>query len=387
MLLLFIIGSIFSHYTTAFIFFGVFFAVFIIDKIFSRFEEKKDYQLVDLPLLIFFSSAMFFWFGQINNFSTTGVRFILFRLNIFNDLLQTDVDKYVAPGLRLTSYTWYFTKFVQVIIFVLIGLGVLFVLYTWFQKEIQRKKIPRFDITMNRTLFLMGVVCLVILFLIICAPFIFFQYDTGRPFELTLVVLPVFMVIGASNLMKMVCGREKNSGSKGNIFKRFQPMAGYCRSHQSKIVSIILLFFLVPHLLLATGITYQIDKVPSSIILNSPKDFKSMDFGFAYIYDQDAMALQWINLHGSEKEKIISDDYGGAKVLSQINGPRKYRSTLTYLPPEDLSRGDIFITAISEYFHTFRNFGWEEAEINSYEWILHQKNKVYSNGAVLYKRL
>ena len=368
MLLLFIPGSIFSHYTTSLIFFGIFFFVYLMDIALSRFESRRENQPVNLPLLIFFISAIFFWYGQINDLSATGIRFLSLRLNIFNDLIGKDVSKYIYPSLKMSSSLWYFIKISQAIIFVLIGIGVLFAIYSWVQKTIQKKSVPRFFVSIDRTLFLMGIVTLGILVGITFAPFMFFGYDTGRTLELILVVLSVFLIIGACNFFSLIFGNKN-----------------YFKTHQNKIVSGILLVLLVPHLLFATGISYQFDGIPYSIILNSPKNSKTMDYGYVYIYDQDAMALQWVKANSPREGHIISDDYGKSKIASQLNAPY-IRSIAGFDQPEDtLLRGYIFITVINDYHQTFKSFNWNETKINTIEPILSQKNKIYSNGAVLYR--
>jgi uncharacterized membrane protein len=383
MLMLFIAGSVFSHYTTSLIFFGIILLVYGMDTVISRFEHHKEIQTINLPLIIFFISAVFFWYGQVYNLSATGIRFIFFRLDIFNDLLEKDVGKYIGPALKMSSSLWYFTKFTQVLVFVLIGMGVLFAIYSWFQKEIQGNK-PAYPVPIHRTLFFMGFVGLGMLALIIFAPFLFFGYDTGRTLELILVVLPVFLVIGACNCFNLVFDPGNSFFLPKRLLRKIQPLIQYGKNNQKKIVAVFLLFLLVPHLWLATGITYQLDGVKNSVILNSPKDFKLMDFGYAYVFDQDAMALQWIKVHVNDKQRIISDGFGDSKIGSQVNRLRRYPTTIMDLSERQLMAESVYISFINEYYGTFRNSDWNEVNITTYGAALNQKNKVYSDGAALF---
>ena len=211
-------------------------------------------------------------------FSQREYNSVIFRITIFNDLLKKDVSKYIYPSLKYSSFLWHFTRFTQVIIFVLMGIGILFVFFSWVQKKIQRNSFPKFIVNINRDLFFMGIVALGLLLCIVFAPFLFFGYDTGRTKELIDIILPVFLIIGAYNFFILVLWQENLHCSKMKFHKKILPLINYCKSNKNQIISGILLFLLIPSLLFATGITYQLDGIPYSIIIKFSKNFKKYRF-------------------------------------------------------------------------------------------------------------
>jgi uncharacterized membrane protein len=385
--MLFIAGIVLSHYTTALIFLGIISLVYLIDFVFNRNENRKENRFVNLPLILYLTSLIFFWYQQIiNNVFTTGIYVAILRITIFNDLLKQDVSQYIYPSLRYSSFLWHFTRFSQVLIFVLMGIGILFVFISWVQKKIQRNSFPKFIVNINRDLFFMGIVALGLLLCIVFAPFLFFGYDTGRTKELIDIVLPVFLIIGACNLFTLVSWQENLHCSNMKFHKKFLSLINYCNANKKQIISGILLFLLIPSLLLATGITYQLDGLPYSIILNSPKNSKDNDFGFFYIFDQDAKALQWIKVHSDKDAQVFSDAHGNSKITSLINQKSTlYQKSLLELSEQSTLEGGIFLTVTNEYYDIFKDSNWKESKITQFQYILNQKNKIFANGAVLYK--
>jgi len=386
--MLFGAGIIFSHYTTALIFVGIIFLAYLSDVIISKFDNREENKnrFINLSLIFYFISLVFFWYQQIiNNVFTTGINSVIFRIVIFNDLLKQDVSQYIYPALIYSSFLWHFVRFTQVIIFVLMGIGILFVFFGRVQKKLQKNSFPKFLININRDLFLLGIVSLGLLLCIIFAPFLFFQYDTARAKELIDIILPVFLIIGTCNLFILILWQEKVHCSNMKFHEKILPLISYCKSHKNQIISGILLFLLIPTLLFSMGITYQVDGIPYSIILNSPKISKNIDLGNTYIFDQDAKALQWFKINSYTDSQILSDGYGTKKITSLLNQKSTlYQKSLLTISEQSTREGYIFLTVINEYYDIFKD-PYEERKITEFSYILNHKNKIFANGAVLYK--
>ena len=352
----------------------------------DRYENRSENRFINFPIIIYSMSLIFLWYEQIiHTVFTTGLEFFILRINIFFDLAKNDANKYIYPSLIYTSSLKNFVKITQALIIILIGMGILFALYSWYQKNIKRNSSSKIKIDINRNLLFMSLVPLGLLICIVFAPSIFFGYDTGRTLELINVVLSVFLIIGAYNLFNLMLFEENILFSEMKFHKKLQPQINYCKSNPYKIVSGILLFLLIPSLLLATGITYQIDGIPYSTILNSPKNSRNSDFGYAYIFDQDARALQWIEVN-SYSPQIFSDEFGNKKITSQIpHQSTLYQKSLLEFSEKDLLNGYIFLTVTNEYYNFFKESNWKETKISSFKHIFNQKNKIFANGAVLYK--
>ena len=65
LVLLFIAGVIFSHYSTAYVFLFIISLAYGMDLIFRRIEKQREHNFVNLPLLIYFMSLIFFWYHEI----------------------------------------------------------------------------------------------------------------------------------------------------------------------------------------------------------------------------------------------------------------------------------------------------------------------------------
>jgi|GEM_PF-5040847 len=387
--LLFIAGTIFSHYTTSLIFLFIILLVYLIDLLLIRKNNLKENRFVNFPLIIFFLSLVYFWFQQIiNNVFNTSLKFALFRSNIFKDLLINDVgsDKYTLPVQIPASFLLKFSIYMQYILFAIIGLGILIAFYSWFQKEILRNSMTKFPINIDRTLLFMGVIAFGLLFCTVFAPLMFFGYDNSRISEQIFIILSVFLGIGAYNFFNLLLWKETQHFSSTRFHKKIEPLVNYCKINNIRVVSGILLILLIPQLLLATSLTNLFDQGPSSIIYNSPKYSKNLMFEYAYSYDEDAMALHWFNNNSDMNAKIFSDGYGNKKIVSMINKPSVlYQKSILEQKYTDISNGYIFLTVTTEYYGTFINFLGGETKISSLQYLLNQKNKIFSNGAVLYK--
>jgi len=388
MFMVFIAVTIFSHYTSAFMFIGIILLAYLIDLMLSTYETRRSNRFISLSLIFYFAVLAFFWYQQIINFVfSTSVESAIFRSTIFLDFLQKDATQYIYPALTYSSFLWHYTRYTQALFFLVMGIGILFILFSWTGKGVQQKSYPEIIVNINRNLFFFGLVSVGILFLIVFAPFLFYDYDTMRAKGLIDIVLSVFLVIGAWNIVVFLLQQEKMRYAETKFHRKLAPWIAYVNSRKTRIISGILLFLLIPNLLFAAGITYQIDRVPYKITLNSPKISENIEFGFNYIYDQDAGALHWFDMNTLESAQIFSDKSGNGKISSVINRKSSlYEKSITDFSDKELKNGYIFLTVINEYFDVLKDPAeLEGTKLSQYRSILYQKNKIFSNGAVLYK--
>jgi len=386
MLLLFIVGSIFSHYTSAFFFFLILFFAYLMSTVIGEFKHRKEIRFDNLPLIIFFITLIYFWEQQINNLLTIGLQDTNKRFYIFFDIIENDVSKHSVPTFTYTFFQKFFNFYPRLLCFVLIGIGIVFACYSWVQNE-RKNSFPKFNVKIDETLFFMGIVVFGLLVSIIFAPQLIF--DTGRLSEFLFVVLPVFLIIGTCNLFNLIVRSENVFCTGLKFHKKIQPLIQYGKSHQIKIVSGVLLFLLIPQLLFATHITDQFYGGPYSVLLNSPKystnPYDNPD-KFLYIFDQDAMALHWFNHNSHENTSIVSDYYGNKKITSLVSQQSMlYQPTLMESREEVSLKGYIFLPVISKNYNRFFPVLGNATPISSLNHIFNQKNKIYADGALLYK--
>jgi len=383
--ILFISGTIFSHYTTALIFFLIILLGYLIDIVLRRYENQKEKSFVNLPIIIYFSCLLFFWYEQIiNSVFTTGTGFAFYRFNIFNDFVRNDISKYNPTPIVNPSSLLKFINYSRMILFLLIGIGILFTYYNWVKKNIKGNSFIKYEVKINKNLLPFSLVAFGLLVFTFFAPFFFLGYDTSRVQELIFIVLPVFLIIGC-NFFTLVIKENDVNFSKIKFHKKIKSLMRYCKYNKNKVISGILLFLLIPQLLFSTGVTDQFDGNPYSIILNSPKNNPDQ-LAFSYIFDQDARALQWYKINSFKTAQIFSDDYGNKKIVSQVNQQSTlYQPSLLEINDQYLIQGFIFSTVSNEYYNRFFGFQREEGQLSSFDYILFQKNKIFTNGAVLYK--
>lgn len=390
LLLLFIAGMVFSHYTTSFIFLFILILTYLMDRVFTRTENRKENPLVTLPLLIFFMSLIFFWYQQIiNTVFSSGLKFTMFRTNIFNDLVKNDLGSYSPPSpavlpppsvlLKLVNYS-------RLALYALIGLGVLYALYRRVSKKYSPSSTSDRSGTMSGPLIFMGLISCILLFLAIFAPFLFYQYDTGRLSELLFTILPVFLITGVCLLINPAMWEKSLPAST----KFFQPVTDFFRTHRKVSAAALLLLLLVPQLLFSTYITNQIDGSQYSIALNPPRFLKGIDLGdpgkYSYFFNQDATALQWFRDYSDNGTRIFGDPFGNKKITGIVERRSGlYQPSLLDLHENDIRQAYVFLTVINGYFGTFNKYSGEETEISVMNPVINRKNKIFTNGAVIYR--
>lgn len=387
---LFIIGTIFSHYTTSIIFLIILLAVFVIDLIISKPDNWKRNRFINSSLLLFFAGFLFFWYQQIISIVFhSGLTFTINRFSVFLALLNNDVTEYKSKIIIIPSVFLKYANYTRYIMYIFIGIGVFFAIYRYFQKEIPRDSIHKFSSKIDKNVVYLGIISL---FLLLCTAFIptlFFGYDTSRVNEMIYIVLPIFLVTGTciflTTLLRIVFPEKK-------FARPGQPLINFIKPHQKKIVAGVLLFLVIPQLIVVVDIDNQYSGGPYSLMFNSPKyartpysDAIAVD-QYSYTYDQDARALQWFNGNSYMDALILSDDAGTKKIIS-LTGRKSMlnRDMLLDYSKENIFRGYIFISVTNEYYNKFISFQGFETEVSSLNDVLDKKNKIFSNGAVVYK--
>jgi uncharacterized membrane protein len=392
MLSLFILGAVFSHYTSALIFLLIFVSAYLINLALSGYDKQKTSRLVNLPLIIFFIGFIYFWYAQITGVLSFAIKFLGFRIIILHDLFFNDVSKYYyIPSMFI--YNSAFQKFLNIyprfICFVLMGIGILFASYSFIQSEIKRNAHPRFSVPLDRMLLFMGFVAFFLYVCSIFAGFLFFGYDVSRLAELLFVVLAVFLVIGASHFFSLVLYESDTRFSKREFYKKIRPVADYCKSHQNKIVSFLLFLLLVPQLFASTQLINQFSGGPYSLILNSPhvSSNSNDDPGrLYYIFDQDSQSLQWFKENSYYNSTILSDYYGNTKITSLVvRSSTLYQDNILEADKDQLENGYIFLPKLNRDLNSVFAVHAPETQISTFNPVFDQKHKIFENGAAIYR--
>jgi uncharacterized membrane protein len=391
--LLFVVGTVFSHYTTSLIFLLIMALVYLLDLLFSRIQKRTQNRFVNLTSLLFFVSLIFFWFSQvISNVFVSGIQYSIFRLDIFRDLYKNDVSKYTPPLPINPPVLLKFANYTRWLLYVVIGIGVLFAVYTWVQRELKKDASPHQAMNLDRIMVFLGVVSFGLLFCTVFAPSLFFGYDTGRTQEFILVILSVFLIFGARDFYLFSLSEIRARLAATPIFNKVGRLANYCTVHQNKIICGLLLVLVIPQLLFATFIFNQYDGGPYSIIYNSPRYAKNVfspdltPDQFSYSFDEDAAVLHWFHNYADQDASIFSDGYGYKKITSLADqGSILDQNPVVDQEEAEVLPGYVYLTLTTNYYGIFLGFDGRETPLPSFEHVLTQKNKIFSNGALLYK--
>jgi len=395
LLLLFIAGAVLSHYTSALFFFVILVFAFFMNLALNKVFRNTERGVVRLPLIIFFSILIYFWYEQIHDIFNIGYKFLSFRINILFDLFNSDVSKYhtyysdslvslYSPSQRFINiYPRYFC-------FAFMGIGILYACYLLF-RTIRKRDGTHQAIAAgtNPTILFMGLMAFFLLTLSVFASFLFFGYDTGRLSELLFVVLSVFLVAGVYWFFTIVVSLLEVSFSKRGSSQKGEPLIRYARTHQNKIVALILFVLIVPQLFSSTQVINQLYGGPYALTLNHP-EFTSPyydDPGRLYfIYDQDALALQWFNDNSEKNSFIHSDYYGNAKIISQINRRSTlYQNNIFESGEEENLNTAVFLAYLNVNLGKFYSVPQPMSKTQSINNILDGKNKIFENGAIIYQ--
>jgi uncharacterized membrane protein len=388
LLLLFITGGVFSHYSSSFAFLFILLLAYLLDLVLTRQQVRRENRLINFTLIIFFLSLILFWYDQIiNAVFNNGLTFTVSRSHFFVNLTKNEITTSLVPAYippltllaRLINYS-------RLALFAFIGVGIVFALYRVIaQKSPHSSGIFRSG-GIGCFMISMGCISTTLLYLTVFASALFEQYETGRTQALLFVILPLFLITGVFAIVNWgeILLSTKNFFPQADFFSRFP---------KEKIGAGILLMLLVPLLLSATYISNEFTGGPYNIALNSPRYSIAMNpiyedpAKFSYIYDQDATALGWFNDHSYNNVRIYSDPFGNKKIGVFVNrrSVLYQKITLPHIPEEDAPSAYIFLSFANGYFGEFRTFRNQETELSAIDWLTDQKNRIFSNGAVIYQ--
>lgn len=390
LIILFMIATIFAHYTTSIIFLFMLITTYIFDVLISGPDDRKRNRFINVSLIVFFAGFIFFWYHKIiTTVFRNGLLYALARPSIFQDLIYNDVNKYNQALKIVPSVFLRFANYTRYIMYIFIFIGVSYAICRYIQKRFQKKSAREFPLKIDKEIVYLGSISFALLFLTVFAPILFFGYDTDRIWQLVSLILPIFLVTGTCTFFNFLLQKGKRIFSEKRRIQIVHHFLKYVDSHQEKLISGILLILLTPQLFIITGINDQFYQGKYSLLLNSPQYEKNVFYDtnnsseFYFTFDQDAVALRWFDYNTILNASIGSDYYGNKKITSLIG----QRSTLyqeSILMRNNANIQSVFLSVSNGFndimFITPTTF----SDNSSFNYILDQKNKIFSNGANIY---
>ncbi len=247
LLILFITGGVLSHYTSSFAFLFLLILAYIIDLVLSGTKNRERNRLINIPLIVFFMGIIFFWYQQtINIVFDKGMEFTLLRKNLFDTMVEKNVSGYRPSAVFINPPLDRLAVYSRLALYALIGLGILFALWFWFRRRNSRDSVPVSSENRSGSLIFIGCVAYAILFISVAAPYLFFQYDTGRISALLFIILAVFLITGTYTLFNPALYGFISPSLKDPT----RPLPRFFLTHRNEITAGLLLVLLLPQLFL-----------------------------------------------------------------------------------------------------------------------------------------
>lgn len=306
LVVLFMASAVVSHYSTAYIFFGIFLGTWVAMKLVSRKYPVKNGITLDL-ILIFFA-LMYVWYAQLTVIPWTALSDFLsntfLNLNRFfiiesrggavQTLLGGEVQEEGLAHAIQFGITW--------ITFGVIGIGLLYTIFkvrTISMPEDTSEKSDYLNEKLDVSYVVLAFISLCLLASMIFLPFIAEHYALSRAYPFGLAVLAVFFIIGGIFISDLSSHTPLRKGSNPDSWPRGLIL----------ILVIILISFLS-----YTGVFHTLLGAPArEIILHS----EGIEYDLYFVHDTETSAGKWLNPHTSSNSTIIVEEGGATMLMSQ----------------------------------------------------------------------
>lgn len=290
LLILFILSTLMSHYSTTYIFFFVLLMVWIVEKNpHLRFKGSKNISII---LIILFFASIFCWYSQVTKgaFDYSAIGFFKTMAASTNDILILDsrggaLPEVCGQGFQANSVPRQLHIIFQWIVMLLIGIGLL---------KITTQILPTFGLDKRKCFDLdseygiLAIACFGILAFCVIEPAGSISLGTDRAYFQTMVVLSLEFVIGC------------------NTFSRYIKINN----------KLLILFVLIPYFASGTGISYQLYDDPREPTFTSNGNL----FNSYYIKELDLTSAKWIYRHKSNYTLYTISDIG-PRIFRDVSVP------------------------------------------------------------------
>jgi len=317
--IIFAVSTIFSHYSTAYIFLFVLLLTFIGMQIIPRiiFPQRKPalppnpstgddppsstsqastLQISQSRLrtrITFGTVALFFvflflWYSQITKAPfVMGVNFFIKSFASLQDLFllearSTEVAALLGVELQTKGIPHHIEFVWSWLTIAFIAIGVLTTLARYrhmvaFPSE-KTEPLPFLNQKLDFEFFMISLACSATLVAMLALPYIFIGYSMARTYSQMVIILSPFFVIGGIMVAKLL---------------------------HVKRVSLLILLALTPFFMCNNGTMYQLFGIPRAITLNS----EGQVYDKIFIHDQETFATRWLGDHAHEDARIAADHY------------------------------------------------------------------------------
>ena len=368
--IIFIISTVFSHYTSSYVFFAIVaLPPFII-------WASRHLKGIKLPwkykgtfssknLAIFFFVFMFLWYAQLTGPTFRATSHVIIETfksmaNFFSLELRNYSEQAVL-GIGLAHFPNFLSTFVHDTVFLIIGIGVLVL----FSRQDYRRRYRVNDEYIASTL-----VILAMLTSFVILPYVSKVYGGTRLFSQLLVILAPCFIIG----MRFITDHAKK----------------LITFNQKKVMKIIILTLLILGFLCTTYLQYELCGIPYSYAYDNTGERRYETF----IYDSEVTGAAWLNYHGNKSSTIHTDRVGDHRILLGFNKEPKMdhfffnntgpftKGDYIYLRHLNINEGLIFKdTPLRPPRFVNGKLEMDNVEpLTKYLWLFTDKSVIYDNG-------
>ncbi len=356
--IIFMAAIVVSHYSTAYLFFLILLAVFLLRIAMRKYAMAGRITGITIALL---TVMIFLWYGIVapGTFDK-GVNFFeetIQNLTSFASGTERDeeLNQLTGQGIGADPLKWIRWGLVW-IGFLFVGAGIAGALLQRMTIPVLRRYDQPFTLSLRSKLeseyLLLSVVCCTVLLAVITLPHITVDYDYQRVYSQMSIVVALFFIMGCIILSRTISAKPY----------------------------LLVLLILIPHLLFVTGaINTALSKHPSMIL-------SSDGVGVAYelVYNHEIHATRWLQERRDEEIQVNAiDSHGTHKLVSQGKIPEGQIVDNYFLENYFTENYQVSGYLYLDYYNVvdgefiYRKVGYSMSE---YPGVFSNKNKLYTNG-------
>lgn len=351
-ILLLIFGSalVVSHYGLSYIFIGMMLGAWIFTDILQRRTSKfpKNSLLNDRTKIISSTIVLFLivtsisWYMYISNASSfeVVVKLISHIFGSLNEFMNPEsAQGYAVITSSTKTVVGQFNKILQIAAQAFIVIGVISVIFNYMKINLKKEYLGFI------------IVSVLICFLAIFAPYLASSLNTSRLYQISLIFLSVFCIIGGMATLKII------SRSSLSLNKSL------------KIMSLFLTIFL----LLNTGFVNQIFNEPVSISLTNNVDYPKFS-------QNEAFGANWLFINSNHENNSYADDFRNQLLQSYFGSSVRTLDYLNVLPDNSyLYLGNLNIQNNTLAIRV-RNGVSHDISYNDPHVFINRSNEIYDNS-------
>ena len=280
-----------SHYGLSYIFLVSLIAVFFLLYLTMQYQSNRTMNTIRTSFVFLYVVFTLSWYMSISSSSTFN-SIVHIGTNIANNIFIDYSNPATAQGLDIISRKTIsklhdITKYIHLLFQFFIGLGILTVLFNRSKMKFEKEYVA------------FSYVYFLILLAGIIVPFFASSLNTTRLYQISLIFLAPFCMIGIITIFRILSARDRTSRTN-KIYNR-----------STGLFSILLSLFLLAN----SGFIYEIaNDYPTSISISQEniKEYGNgntkMSFYNIIIPEQDAYSAKWLSSNMNKNYKIYADD-------------------------------------------------------------------------------